>query len=66
LGLDREALAALRVFFHATAQAATMVELGRRLLGFLERARYDTALRFDPDPAGAVEESSRERSLGSE
>jgi tetratricopeptide (TPR) repeat protein len=47
LGLQLEALQALRVFWQAEQEAAT-ADLGRRLLRFLERARHDPGLRFDP------------------
>jgi tetratricopeptide (TPR) repeat protein len=46
LGIDREALAAVRLFSQAGQQAAATAELARRLLRFLERARHDPALRF--------------------
>jgi tetratricopeptide (TPR) repeat protein len=58
LGIGREALAALSLFFQATGQAAATADLGRRLLRFLERARYDTELRFGSDAAPAVEPRS--------
>jgi tetratricopeptide (TPR) repeat protein len=50
LGLGGEALAALRVFWQAAEQETATADLGRRLLAFLERARYDPDLRFDLDP----------------
>jgi tetratricopeptide (TPR) repeat protein len=53
LEVHREALAAVRVFWQATRQETATAELGRRLLRFLERARHDPELRFDP---GALEE----------
>jgi hypothetical protein len=47
LAVYREALAALQVFWRAVEQETATVDLGRRLLGFLERARYDPDLRFE-------------------
>jgi len=55
LGLGEEALAALSVFWRAAEQETATAELGRRLLAFLERARYDPDLRFDPRPRGGAE-----------
>jgi len=48
MGLDGEAIAALGVFWRAAEQEMATAELGRRLLAFLERARYDPEFRFDP------------------
>ncbi len=53
LEVHREALAAVRVFWQAARQETATAELGRRLLRFLERARHDPELRFEP---GALEE----------
>jgi tetratricopeptide (TPR) repeat protein len=49
LGVDREALAAIRVFCEAAGRAAARLELGRRLLHFFDRARHDPELRFEPE-----------------
>jgi tetratricopeptide (TPR) repeat protein len=46
LGFGEEALAALRLFWEAAAQETATAELGRRLLAFLDRARYDPDVRF--------------------
>jgi len=48
LDVYREALAALRLFWRAVERQQATAELGRRLLRFLERARYDPELRFEP------------------
>ena len=45
-GVPREALGALRLFKEAAEQEAATVELARRVLGYLFRARYDQGLRF--------------------
>ena len=47
LAIYREALAAVLLFQRAAEQEAATAELGRHLLRFLERARYDPELRFD-------------------
>jgi tetratricopeptide (TPR) repeat protein len=47
LAVYREALAAVHLFRRAAEQEAATAELGRRLLRFLERARYDPELRFE-------------------
>jgi tetratricopeptide (TPR) repeat protein len=47
LGLGEEAIAALAVFWRAAEQETATAELGRRLLAFLERARYDPDLCFE-------------------
>jgi len=54
LEVRRETLAALRLFWLAAEQEAATAELGRRLLKFLERARHDPDLRFDPDSPEGV------------
>ena len=46
LEVHREALAALRLFWSAVEREEATAELGRRLVQFLERARYDPELRF--------------------
>jgi hypothetical protein len=58
LQIYREALAALRVFWKAVEQEQATAELGRRLLHFLERARHDPELRFEPDSAPALRTGS--------
>ncbi len=53
LAVHREALAAVHVFWQAVKKETATVELGRRLLRFLERARRDPELRFHSEHAGA-------------
>jgi tetratricopeptide (TPR) repeat protein len=48
--VHREALAALRLFVDAAHAGTATVELARRVLTFLERARLDTKLRFEDAP----------------
>jgi hypothetical protein len=51
-GIEREALAALRLFYEAAEQEALTVELARRMVSFLYRAQHDPELRFEvPDVA---------------
>jgi tetratricopeptide (TPR) repeat protein/DNA-binding XRE family transcriptional regulator len=45
-GVHREALAALQIFQEVVEQEAATVELARRILQFLFRARHDQGLRF--------------------
>ena len=45
-GVQREALAALRLFHEAAEREEATAELARRVLSFLFRARYDQGLRF--------------------
>jgi len=45
-GVHREALAALRLFQEAAERETASVEMVRRLLGYLYRARYDQDLPF--------------------
>ncbi|HEY4562313.1 MAG TPA: hypothetical protein VIJ36_04995, partial [Thermoanaerobaculia bacterium] len=45
-GVHREALAALRLFQEAAEREEATVDLARRVLGYLFRARYDQGLRF--------------------
>jgi tetratricopeptide (TPR) repeat protein len=45
-GVHREALAALKLFQNAAERDEATVELARRVLGYLFRARYDQGLRF--------------------
>ena len=47
-GIEREALAALRLFYEAAEHEALTVELARRMASFLYRAQYDPELRFEP------------------
>jgi len=54
LKVHREALAAARIFQQAVQQEAATAELGRRLLRFLERARFDHQLRFESDSRNAA------------
>jgi len=46
-GVHREALAALQLFQEAAEREAATVELGRSVLCYLFRARYDEGLRFE-------------------
>jgi hypothetical protein len=46
-GIDREALAALRVFREATEKEAATAELARRVGDFLHRALREPGLRFE-------------------
>jgi tetratricopeptide (TPR) repeat protein len=46
-GVHREVLAALRLFCEAVEREAATVELARRVIDYLERARYDPELRFE-------------------
>ncbi|MFY9821204.1 MAG: hypothetical protein WAM82_07470 [Thermoanaerobaculia bacterium] len=45
--VEREALAALRLFCDAAKQETVTVELARRVVKFLERAQHDPELRFE-------------------
>lgn len=45
-GVHREALGALRLFKEAAEREEATAELGRRVLGYLFRARHDEGLRF--------------------
>ncbi|HSS78789.1 MAG TPA: tetratricopeptide repeat protein [Thermoanaerobaculia bacterium] len=45
--VEREALAALRLFCDAAKQETATVELTRRVVKFLERAQHDPELRFE-------------------
>ncbi len=45
-GVHREALAALRLFQEAAEREEATVDLARRVLGYLFRARHDQGLRF--------------------
>jgi len=49
-GIEREALAALRLFYQAAEQEALTVEMARRLVSFLYRAQHDPELRFEGNP----------------
>jgi tetratricopeptide (TPR) repeat protein len=51
LRFGEEALAALRLFWEAALQEQATAEIGRRLLAYLERARYHPDLRFE-SPSG--------------
>ena len=46
-GIEREALAAVRLFCEAAKQEAATVELARRVGRFLHRAQLDPGLRFE-------------------
>jgi hypothetical protein len=45
-GIHREALAALKLFQEAASRERATADLGRRLLRYLFKARYDDGLRF--------------------
>jgi tetratricopeptide (TPR) repeat protein len=45
-GVHREAVAALRLFQEAAEREEVTIDLARRVLGFLFRARHDQGLRF--------------------
>jgi tetratricopeptide (TPR) repeat protein len=45
-GVHREAVAALRLFQEAAEREEVTLEMARRILGFLFRARHDQGLRF--------------------
>ena len=45
-GVHREALAALRLFRQAAEREAVTLEMARRLVDYLERARHDPEMRF--------------------
>lgn len=45
-GVSREALAALRLFHEAAERETATVEMTRRVLGYLEKARHAPGLRF--------------------
>jgi hypothetical protein len=45
--VEREALAALRVFCDAAKRETATVELARRVVKFLYRAQHDPELRFE-------------------
>jgi tetratricopeptide (TPR) repeat protein len=47
-GVHREAIAALRFFCEATEKETLTADLVRRLVAYLQRARYDPELRFEP------------------
>jgi tetratricopeptide (TPR) repeat protein len=47
-GIEREALAAIRLFYEAAEQEALTVELARRMASFLYRAQHEPELRFEP------------------
>jgi tetratricopeptide (TPR) repeat protein len=46
-GVHRETLAVLRLFYETAEREEATAELGRRVLRFLFRARYDQGLRFE-------------------
>ncbi len=46
-GVQREALAALRIFCEAAQQEAATVELTRDVIRFLHRSQHDPELKFD-------------------
>jgi tetratricopeptide (TPR) repeat protein len=46
--VERETLAALRVFCDAAKQETATAELARRVILFLHRAQHDPGLRFEP------------------
>jgi len=49
--VEREALAALQVFYDAAKRETATVELTRRVVKFLYRAQHDPELRFEPEGA---------------
>jgi tetratricopeptide (TPR) repeat protein len=51
--VERESLAALRLFCEAAQQETATAELARRLIRFLYRAQHDPELRFTEDATGA-------------
>jgi tetratricopeptide (TPR) repeat protein len=51
-GVEREALAALRLFCDAARGESATAELARRVLRFLYRAQYDPELPFEAGKAG--------------
>lgn len=46
-GVHRETLVALRLFREAAEREAVTVDMARRLVSYLDRARHEPALRFD-------------------
>jgi hypothetical protein len=50
-GIERESLAALRLFCEAARREAATVELARRVVKFLNRAQHDPELRFETEGA---------------
>ena len=48
--VEREALAALQVFYDAAKRETATVELTRRIVKFLYRAQHDPELRFEDTP----------------
>jgi len=50
-GIEREALAALRLFCEAAEREAATMELARRVVKFLYRAQHDPELRFETEGA---------------
>jgi tetratricopeptide (TPR) repeat protein len=48
LGVEREPLAALRLFWDAAKRETATVDLARRMVKFLHRAQHDPELRFEP------------------
>jgi tetratricopeptide (TPR) repeat protein/DNA-binding XRE family transcriptional regulator len=53
-GVHREALAALQLFCQAADQEIATVEMARRLVEYLHRARQDPKLRFSETEAGSL------------
>jgi hypothetical protein len=47
--VEREALAALKIFCDAAKRETATVELARRLVKFLYRAQHDPELRFEAE-----------------
>jgi ATP/maltotriose-dependent transcriptional regulator MalT len=48
LGVEREPLAALRLFWDAAKRETATVDLARRVVKFLHRAQHDPELPFEP------------------
>ena len=46
-GVQREALAAIRIFCEAAGREAATVELARRVIRFLDRSQHDPGLKFE-------------------
>jgi tetratricopeptide (TPR) repeat protein len=51
--IHRETMAALTFFYRAAAAETASTELVRQVAGYLERARFQPTLRFEPPPAKA-------------
>jgi hypothetical protein len=47
-GIHREILAAIRLFFETAEKEAATAELARQIAEYLQRARYEPGLKFQP------------------